>query len=214
MVERASDPGFSWASRQLMLRGFVIAGFSYVLMAYDWSLLTGPALAAAVGLLMAGLCGLAGAWQGRRSQAWPLRLADGGLDMIFAGVMVFTGLTSPASSVDVFGLWTVLIGLVLIVHALPSRFRDHGPRWAWVWTGIFCALTGAFTWLFRGVPDATVAQFTGAFGLIAATLVIVLGMDLSDPEVLAMPDQESPAESHHRHNEITYRPTAPDKDAA
>jgi uncharacterized membrane protein HdeD (DUF308 family) len=194
----------SW---QMLVRGLVIAAISYLFTGYEVPQWPPFAISAGVGLLLAAILGLQGAWR-----CWPapgawLRLADGVLDLIGGVAVMGTAIGAPLLSAQLAGLWAILAGGGLIVHALPTPLRDDGPPWAWLWTGIPLAMLGLLILVFPETGSPTVALTVGTAGLIGATMLSLLGLNLTDPEVLTMPEVESAAETAFTCNQITWRRT-------
>jgi hypothetical protein len=216
LAQRA--PG-KWAyETQLLLRGVGLVGYPLVMVGssqFSDRLLVTAAAVTGVLLLVAGVIGLSGLirplFLAGRFGGRAMRLADGLLDVLFGLVLLVAAWGNPRDGIGAFGVWAVMAGLLLAIHAFPNRLRDRGPAWAWLWTGGACALSGlTMLAMARGTIGPTVALLLGAFAFAAATMSCLLGFGLVYPLVLELPDQTSSGETMFAYDDIHWVKTPPE----
>ncbi len=216
LAQRA--PGKGAYEAQLLLRGVALVGYPLLAAGSDPVSRPPSFTAAAVAgglLLVAGLIGLSGLIRplvlagrfGRRG----MRLADGLLDVLFGLFLLVAAWGNPGDGVGAFGVWALIAGLLLVIHAFPNRLRDKGPAWAWIWTGGAYALLGlTMLALVRGADGPTVTLWLAAFAFAAANLSCLLGFGLVHRRVLALPDQTSSGETMFAYDDIHWVKTPPE----
>jgi hypothetical protein len=199
----------------LLLCGVVIAGYVFYFTANEWTwqgLMAAGTATAGVLLFAAGAIGLVSLFRHQDDLAAKLlRLCDGVVALLFGGILVAMAFGPAVDGPIAFGLWAVVAGLLLVLHAVPSRLRDTGPAWAWIWTGIPLALTGIFTLIYTSNTGyLSGALWLNALAMAAAAMCCTLGFGLAYPYVLALPWQESSAETMFAYDDITWRRTPPE----
>jgi uncharacterized membrane protein HdeD (DUF308 family) len=193
---------------QLLLRGVAVALYAALLASYEWRFLTGSTAFAGMMLLAAGAIGLISLFRGAGGVAgrW-LRGGDAVVDLAFGGILVACAIGNPAAGPVTFGIWAAVAGLLLIIHAVPSRLRDVGPAWAWIWTGAPLVLLGVAVLAYPSLDPVWQALRLNALALGAATMLIMLGFGLAYTYVLALPEEDSSGETMFSYDDVHWRTT-------